>query len=47
MALDSYSDIMIAYSAPVPRSNLGLYLLSGKTSYRQISWSLEVARFYV
>ena len=24
---------------------LGLYLLSGKTSYRKISWSLEAARF--
>ena len=25
--------------------HLGLYLLSGKTSYRKISWSLEAARF--
>ena len=25
--------------------NLGLYPLSGKTSYRKISWSLEAARF--
>ena len=25
--------------------NLGLYSLSGKTSYRKISWSLEAARF--
>ena len=25
--------------------NQGLYSLSGKTSYRQISWSLEAARF--
>ena len=24
---------------------LGLYSLSGKTSYRKISWSLEAARF--
>ena len=28
-----------------PRLNLGLYSLSGKTSYRKISWSLEAARF--
>ena len=28
-------------------SNLGLYSLSGKTSYRQISWSLEAARLDV
>ena len=26
-------------------SHLGLYSLSGKTSYRKISWSLEAARF--
>ena len=26
---------------------LGLYSLSGKTSYRQISWSLEAARLCV
>ena len=26
-------------------SKLGLYSLSGKTSYRKISWSLEAARF--
>ena len=25
--------------------NQGLYSLSGKTSYRKISWSLEAARF--
>ena len=31
---------------PVPRPpSLGLYSLSGKTSYRKISWSLEAARF--
>ena len=28
-------------------STLGLYSLSGKTSYRHISWSLEAARFDV
>ena len=28
-------------------SDQGLYSLSGKTSYRQISWSLEAARMYV
>ena len=27
--------------------NLGLYSLSGKTSYHQISWSLEAARLDV
>ena len=27
------------------RNNLGLYSLSGKTSYCKISWSLEVTRF--
>ena len=27
------------------KTNLGLYSLSGKTSYRKISWSLEAARF--
>ena len=27
------------------RSPLGIYSLSGKTSYRKISWSLEAARF--
>ena len=30
-----------------PASVLGLYSLSGKTSYRQISWSLEAARLSV
>ena len=29
------------------RKGLGLYSLSGKTSYRQISWSLEAARLDV
>ena len=26
-------------------NNQGLYLLSGRTSYRKISWSLKAARF--
>ena len=29
----------------IPQESLGLYSLSGKTSYRKISWSLEAARF--
>ena len=32
-------------SRNIPASNLRLYSLSGKTSYRKISWSLEAARF--
>ena len=32
-------------SRKIPASNLRLYSLSGKTSYRKISWSLEAARF--
>ena len=45
-ALQSYltkhwTDQMIFSPAPVLP---GLYLLKGKTSYRQISWSLEAAR---
>ena len=31
---------------PPPVADLGLYSLSGKTSYRKISWSLEAARFW-
>ena len=33
------------YSRSTPLMLLGLYSLSGKTSYRKISWSLEAARF--
>ena len=29
------------------RESLGLYSFSGKTSYRQIPWSLEAERFDV
>ena len=32
---------------PISHTTLGLYSLSGKTSYRQISWSLEAARLDV
>ena len=32
---------------PQPHCHRGLYSLSGKTSYRQISWSLEAARLGV
>ena len=37
--------IMISYFDPQDyyQSHLDLYSLSGKTSYRQISWSLEAA----
>ena len=38
-------DFFQRYSSPFPF--LGLYSLSGKTSYRQISWSLEAARLDV
>ena len=31
----------------LPFRTLGLYSLSGKTSYRQISWSLKAARLDV
>ena len=36
---------LIQFSSPPESHNLGLYALSGKTSDRQISWSLEAARF--
>ena len=36
---------LIQFSSPPESHNLGLDALSGKTSYRQISWSLEAARF--
>ena len=37
---------VVNYISPELHSsyNQGVYSLSGKTSYRQISWSLEVAR---
>ena len=38
----SWSWSRISYNS---NNNLGLYSLSGKTSYRKISWSLEAARF--
>ena len=39
----------LGYTVPAAKwkSLLGLYSLSGKTSYRQISWSLEAARLDV
>ena len=37
--------IMQEQSRIIWRRRLGLYSLSGKTSYRKISWSLEAARF--
>ena len=36
---------MRCLSVPRHFTNLGLYSLSRKTSYRKISWSLEAARF--
>ena len=33
------------HAVTLHKNNLGLYSLSGKTSYRRISWSLEAARF--
>ena len=33
------------YPWPASHSNLGLYSLSGRTSYRNIKWSREAARF--
>ena len=36
-----------AHKTPLTLYFLGLYSLSGKTSYRQISWSLEAARLDV
>ena len=38
---DLFETDMISHNS----AQLGLYLLSGKTSYRKISWSLEAARF--
>ena len=38
---------MIVLTSVLQENSLGLYSLSGKTSYRQISWSLEAARLGV
>ena len=38
------TNIGVKTTASQTSGTLGLYSLSGKTSYRQISWSLEAAR---
>ena len=46
--LHDYNDLTLSQAISPMRFNSsmqGLYSLSGKTSYRKISWSLEAARF--
>ena len=44
---DNYELIFKCYNLSEVQLYQGLYSLSGKTSYRQISWSLEAARLSV
>ena len=46
--MDSYVNLgNVTAFVSLVEADLGLYSLSGKTSYRQISWSLEAARLDV